>query len=61
MKGKITHSIGKDTPTFPMTNGVSTDLLLELPEYQSPYDISIVSEFAGIGFTTTFSFQAALF
>ena len=51
VKGKVKHSMNKGEPTFAMPQGASTVLLLQLPEYQAPYAMTITSYRRGVGRT----------
>ena len=52
VKGKVNHSIKKEAPTFAMPQGATSTVLLRLPEYQSPYVMTITSYKKGFGRTT---------
>lgn len=51
-EGKVKESIAKDAPTFALPDGASSVMLLQLPEYRGPYDLTVVSSRIGMGRTT---------
>ena len=46
-KGKVSYSIDKTAPNFPMPEGVSPVVLLQLPEYSGPYTMTVKSSLRG--------------
>jgi hypothetical protein len=60
LKGKVKQSIAKDAPTFSMPEGLSPVVLLQLPEYQTPYTLTVASWPTGVGFTKRVFVPSAL-
>lgn len=46
-KGKVSHSIEKTAPHFPMPEGASPAVLLQLPDYYGPYTMTVKSSLRG--------------
>ena len=61
VKGRVNHSIKKDAPTFALPQGATSAVLLRLPEYQSPYAMTITSYRQGLGRTTEVFIPSGLF
>jgi hypothetical protein len=51
-EGKVRRSIGKEAQKFPLPEGASSVLLLHLPDYGGPFDLTIASFRTGGGRTT---------
>jgi len=51
-QGKVKLSIKKEAERFTMSNGLSSVVLLQLPDYKAPYVMRIASSRRGIGRTT---------
>ena len=49
---RVRRSIAMDAPTFALPGGASSVMLLQLPDYSGPYDLTVVSFRRGIGLTT---------
>ena len=59
-KGKVKQSIANDAPTFSMPEGPSPVVLLQLPEYRTPYTLTLASWPTGFGFTKRVFVPSAL-
>jgi hypothetical protein len=61
VKGKVKQSIDKGAATFEMPGGRSSVVLLQLPEYQAPYSLTVKSSRRGIGRTTEIFIPSGLY
>lgn len=61
VKGKVKPSINKGAPMFAMPGGPSSVVLLQLPDYQAPYSLTVKSQRRGIGRTTEIFIPSGLY
>jgi len=60
-EGSVKRSIKEDTPTFTLPDGVSSAMLLQLPDYRGPYALTVVSSRIGMGRTTEIFVPSGVF